>query len=73
MITLSDFFTVPPVRHARAWSETSSVAPEGPLISDRHDRPRIRGKGDQLSAEREMKCPSTGMLDCPLSDEKVKS
>jgi hypothetical protein len=27
MISLSDFFTVPPVRHARAWSDTSSVAP----------------------------------------------
>jgi hypothetical protein len=32
MISLSDFFTVPPVRHARAWSDTSSVAPEGPSI-----------------------------------------
>ena len=24
-------------------------------------------EGDQLSAEREMKCPPTGILDCPLS------
>ena len=47
---------------ARAWLETSSVAPEGPLISDRHDRPRypwkgrsaVRGEGDEVSAYRDL-------------------
>jgi hypothetical protein len=34
--------------------------------------PTFRGKGDQLSAEREMKCPPTRMLACPLSSRSVR-
>jgi len=73
MISLSDFFTVPPVRSARAWSETSSFAPEGHLIADRHDRPTRPQKGDQLSAEQEMNCPPTSDLGPPLRSECLGS
>ena len=52
---------------ARVWSKTSSEAPEGPSISDRHGRSNELRKGDRLSAEREVSCPPTGILDCPLS------
>src|SRR3954462_12559759 len=55
----------PSVDSARLWSKTSSEAPEGPLVSDRHDRPTTPAeKGDQLSAERELTCPPTGILGC---------
>src|SRR3954453_18885417 len=58
----------PSVDSARLWSKTSSEAPEGPLVSDRHDRPTTPAeKGDQLSAERELTCPPTGILGCPRS------
>src|SRR3954453_21876046 len=58
----------PSVDSARLWSKTSSEAPEGPLVSDRHHRPTTPAeKGDQLSAERELTCPPTGILGCPRS------
>src|SRR3954451_15990715 len=58
----------PSVGSARAWSKTSSEAPEGLLITDRHDGPpHPAANGDQLSAERETTCPPTGILDCPRS------
>src|SRR4051794_14510531 len=60
----------PSVDSARLWSKTSSEAPEGPLVSDRHDRPTTPAeKGDQLSAERELTCPPTGILGCPRSPD----
>ena len=38
----------------------------------RTDTPATRTtQGDQLSAEREMRCPPTGRLACPLSEETV--
>src|SRR3954468_11976380 len=62
----------PSVDSARLWSKTSSEAPEGPLVSDRHDRPTTPAeKGDQLSAERELTCPPTGILGCPRSGGHV--
>src|SRR3954452_16895212 len=62
----------PSVDSARLWSKTSSEAPEGPLVSDRHDRPTTPAeKGDQLSAERELTCPPTGILGCPRSAGRV--
>src|SRR5207249_3474744 len=45
MISLSDFFNSPSGGSARAWSETSSEAPEGPLASDRHTGPQHLRKG----------------------------
>src|SRR3954453_19347731 len=58
----------PSVDSARLWSKTSSEAPEGPLVSDRHDRPTTPAeKGYQLSAERELTCPPAGILGCPRS------
>src|SRR3954452_3843487 len=62
----------PSVDSARLWSKTSSEAPEGPLVSDRHDRPTTPAeKGDQLSAERELTCPPTGILGCPRSPPRA--
>src|SRR3954451_8654437 len=62
----------PSVDSARLWSKTSSEAPEGPLVSDRHDRPTTPAeKGDQLSAERELTCPPTGILGCPRSTVRL--
>src|SRR4051795_12962041 len=62
----------PSVDSARLWSKTSSEAPEGPLVSDRHDRPTTPAeKGDQLSAERELTCPPTGILGCPRSNAET--
>src|SRR3954465_9537265 len=64
----------PSVDSARLWSKTSSEAPEGPLVSDRHDRPTTPAeKGDQLSAERELTCPPTGILGCPRSGGTKRS
>src|SRR3954462_1228482 len=63
----------PSVDSARLWSKTSSEAPEGPLVSDRHDRPTTPAeKGDQLSAERELTCPPTGILGCPRSGRATR-
>jgi len=57
----------PPSSHAGWEPATIRPAPEGPSISDQHDRPAVREKGDQLSANREMSCPPTGMFACPPS------
>lgn len=46
-------------RIATAADVAAEVAPEGHHIADRHDRPTVHGKEDQLSAEREMNCPPT--------------
>lgn len=55
-------------RRSLARRRTAPVWP-GSDASSRTDTtdPHLHGKGDQLSAQREMNCPPTGILDCPLS------
>jgi hypothetical protein len=53
MISLSDFFTVPPVRRPERGQRPRALPRRDPLISDRHDR-------SPTSAEREISRPRRG-------------
>jgi len=50
---------------------STTPPPEGPPMTDRHTANQTVPQGDQPSAEREMRCPPTGRLACPLSPSVV--